>query len=131
MIVRFLAVVITGLALIAPGAHVFELFRKMALSEQQYYVVQDIYRGWWVVGLLLPAALIANVALAIAVRDDLTARGARDRGGTDPDQSRRICHLDPAGQFAPAMGIFPRRQCGNYAGCFLCFDPGRIAQAVI
>jgi hypothetical protein len=74
-IVRFLAVVITGLALIAPGAHVFELFRKMALSEQQYYVVQDIYRGWWVVGLLLPAALIANVALAVAVRADLTARG--------------------------------------------------------
>src|SRR5438045_5042583 len=74
-IVRFLAVVITGLALIAPGAHVFELFRKMAMSEQQYYVVQDIYRGWWVVGLLLPAALIANVALAVAVRDDLTARG--------------------------------------------------------
>jgi hypothetical protein len=61
-------VVITGLALIAPGAHVFELFRKMALSEQQYYVMQDIYRGWWVVGLLLPAALIANVALAVAVR---------------------------------------------------------------
>jgi len=87
MIVRLLAVVITGLALIAPGAHVFELFRKMALSEQQYYVVQDIYRGWWVVGLLLPTALIANVALAIAVRDDLTERGARDRGGgTDPGQ---------------------------------------------
>src|SRR5882757_2445476 len=73
--VRFLAVVITGLALIAPGAHVFELLRKMAMSEQQYYVVQDIYRGWWVVGLLLPAALIANVALAVAVRADLTARG--------------------------------------------------------
>jgi len=34
-IVRFLAVVITGLALIAPDAHVFELFRKMAMSEQQ------------------------------------------------------------------------------------------------
>ena len=47
----------------------------MAMSEQQYYVVQDIYRGWWVVGLLLPAALIANVALAVAVRADLTARG--------------------------------------------------------
>jgi hypothetical protein len=75
MVVRFLAVVTTGLALIAPGAHVFELFRKMAMSEQQYYMVQDIYRGWWVIGLLLPAALIANVALAVAVRDDLTARG--------------------------------------------------------
>jgi hypothetical protein len=74
-IVQFLAVVITGLALIAPGAHVFELLRKMAMSEKRSYVVQDIYRGWWVVGLLLPGALIANVALAVAVRADLTARG--------------------------------------------------------
>jgi hypothetical protein len=75
LIVRFLAVVITGLALIAPGAHMFELLRKMAMSEQRSYVEQDIYRGWWVVGLLLPAALIANVALTVAVRADLTARG--------------------------------------------------------
>jgi len=97
--VRFLAVVITGLALIAPGAHVFELLRKMAMSEQQYYVVQDIYRGWWVVGLLLPAALIANVALAVAVRADLTAR-ARDRGGgADPAQSRGLRDLDTSGEF--------------------------------
>src|SRR5439155_11191897 len=59
----------------APGAHVFELLRKMALPEAQYHIVQDIYRGWWIVGLLLPAALIANAALAIAVRDDGSARG--------------------------------------------------------
>ena len=73
--IRFLAIVMTGLALIAPGAHVFELLRKMALLEPQYHIVQDIYRGWWIVGLLLPAALIANAALAIAVRDDGSARG--------------------------------------------------------
>jgi L-alanine-DL-glutamate epimerase-like enolase superfamily enzyme len=64
MIVRFLAVLLTGLAVIAPGAHLFELFRKMRLAEDQYYVVQQIYLGWWLVGLLLPAALIANIALA-------------------------------------------------------------------
>ena len=65
MIVRFLAVLLTGLAVIAPGAHLFELFRKMRLAEDQYYVVQQIYLGWWLVGLLLPAALIANIALAV------------------------------------------------------------------
>jgi hypothetical protein len=74
-IFRFLAVVITGLALIAPGAHLLELLRKMAMSEDRYYVVQDIYRGWWIPGLLLPAALIANGALAVVLRDDHTARG--------------------------------------------------------
>jgi hypothetical protein len=73
MIVRFLAVLLTALAVIAPGAHVFELFRKMHLPEDQYYVVQQIYRGWWIVGLLLPAALIANTAMAVMSADS-TAR---------------------------------------------------------
>jgi hypothetical protein len=65
MIVRFIAVLLTGLAMIAPGAHLFELFRKMRLAEDQYYVVQQIYLGWWLVVLLLPAALIANVVMAV------------------------------------------------------------------
>ena len=65
MTVRFLAVLLTGLAVIAPGAHLFELFRKMRLAEDQYYIVQQIYLGWWLPGLLLPAALIANIALAV------------------------------------------------------------------
>ena len=73
MIVRFLAVLLTGLAVIAPGAHLFELFRKMRLAEDQYYVVQQIYLGWWLVGLLLPAALIANIVLAVTA-DGSTAR---------------------------------------------------------
>ncbi|HKU05234.1 MAG TPA: hypothetical protein VJR30_04130 [Bradyrhizobium sp.] len=68
MIVRFLAIVVTGLALIAPGAHVYELPRKIVLPMEQYFVVQGIYRGWWIVGLLLPAALVANLALAYVAR---------------------------------------------------------------
>ena len=65
MIVRFLAVLLTALAMIAPGAHLFELYRKMHLPEDQYYAVQQIYLGWWIVGLLLPAALVANSAMAV------------------------------------------------------------------
>ncbi|HKS60616.1 MAG TPA: hypothetical protein VJT13_02890 [Xanthobacteraceae bacterium] len=71
--VRFLAVVMTGLAVIAPGAHLFELPRKIALPADEYFVVQSIYRGWWIVGLALPAAFIANLALAIAARHDTAA----------------------------------------------------------
>lgn len=73
MIVRFVAVVVTGLALIAPGAHLFELPRKIMLPMEQYFIVQGIYRGWWIVGLLLPAALLANLALAHFARADRAA----------------------------------------------------------
>jgi hypothetical protein len=72
-VIRFLAVVLTGLTLIAPGAHLFELLNKIALPVDQYFVVQGIYRGWWIAGLLLPAAFLANVALAVAARHDAAA----------------------------------------------------------
>jgi hypothetical protein len=67
MFPKVAAVLLTGLAMVAPGAHLFELFRKMRLPEDKYFVVQEIYRGWWIVGLLLPAALIASIALAVTV----------------------------------------------------------------
>jgi hypothetical protein len=70
MLIRFLAIIVTGLALIAPGAHLFEIYRKVQMSQDDYFVVQRIYLGWWMVGLLLPAALVLNLALAFAVRDD-------------------------------------------------------------
>jgi hypothetical protein len=73
MTIRFLAVLVTGLALIAPGAHVYELPRKIMLPMEQYFVVQGIYRGWWIPGLLLPAALVADLALAYSVRADRLA----------------------------------------------------------
>jgi hypothetical protein len=65
MIIRFLAIILTGLAVVAPAAHLFELPRKMRLPKERYFVVQDIYLGWWMVGLFLPAAGVANIALAI------------------------------------------------------------------
>jgi hypothetical protein len=73
MTVRFLAVILTALALIAPGAHLFEMLNKMRLSEEHYFIVQGIYNGWWIAGLLLPAAFVANLALAYAARGDRTS----------------------------------------------------------
>lgn len=70
---RFLAVIVTGLSLIAPGAHAFELLNKIGLPKDEYFVVQQIYSGWWMVGLLLPLALLANVGNAIALPGDRTA----------------------------------------------------------
>jgi hypothetical protein len=64
MIVRILAIIITGLALVAPMAHLYELPRKIGLSQTRYFVVQEIYQGWFLVGFLLPLALIADLVLA-------------------------------------------------------------------
>ena len=63
-VIRFIAVLVTGLALIAPGAHLYEIANKMAFSRDEYFVVQKIYIGWWVAGLLLPLSLLANLLLA-------------------------------------------------------------------
>jgi hypothetical protein len=68
----FTAIILTALSLIAPGAHLFELPNKIGMSQDQYFMVQDIYQGWLLVGFALPAAILANGALAVAA--DGTAR---------------------------------------------------------
>ncbi|WP_261337454.1 hypothetical protein [Rhizobium leguminosarum] len=66
---RFLAVIITGLALAAPAAHVSRSeWRGRIIS-----IAQQAYAGWWIVGLLLPLALLANIGNAVALRADGTA----------------------------------------------------------
>ena len=70
---RFLAVVITGLALIAPAAHAFELLNKFSLPKAEYFIVQQVYSGWWWIGLLLPLAFLANLANGIFLKKDKTA----------------------------------------------------------
>ena len=75
MIIRFLAIVLTGLAVVAPAAHLFALPGKIHMAANDYFTVQRIYLGWWVLGLFLPAALIANLALAAVVRHNTAAMG--------------------------------------------------------
>ena len=68
VVVHFLAVVLTALALVPAGAHIFELWNKIALSQQDYFKVQGIYRGWALFGFVLCGAIAANFALALTLR---------------------------------------------------------------
>jgi hypothetical protein len=65
---QFLALVLTALALIPSGAHLFALPNKISLAQEQYLIVQNIYRGWSLFGIVLTGALIANLALAVVLR---------------------------------------------------------------
>jgi len=67
-VVQFLALVLTALALIPSGAHLFALPNKIGLAQEQYFIVQNIYRGWALFGAVLLGALIANLLLAIMLR---------------------------------------------------------------
>jgi hypothetical protein len=68
--VRFLAVILTALALVPAGAHLFELPNKIGLSQEQYFIVQGIYRGWALFGFVLLGAIGANLVHAILIRDE-------------------------------------------------------------
>lgn len=67
-VAHFLAIVLTALALVPAGAHLFELPNKIGLPQDDYFVVQGIYRGWALFGIALFGALGANLAAAILVR---------------------------------------------------------------
>jgi hypothetical protein len=46
--------------LVPSGAHLFALPNKIGLAQDQYFVVQNIYRGWALFGIVLFGALIAK-----------------------------------------------------------------------
>jgi hypothetical protein len=62
---QFLAVVLTALYLVPTGAHLFELPNKIGLSQQQYFAAQQIYRGWAWFGVVIFAAIAANVVAGL------------------------------------------------------------------
>ena len=54
---------------LAPAlAHLLELPNKIGLSREEYLVVQQIYRGWQFLGIVIYGALLSTLALAIMVR---------------------------------------------------------------
>ena len=63
--VQFLALVLTALALVPGGAHLFALANKIGLTAEQYFIVQNIYRGWVLLGSVLVGALFANLVLVV------------------------------------------------------------------
>ena len=73
-ILSFLALLLTAIALIPAGAHVFEMSGKMKLGRDAYFVVQGLYRGWAYFGIAIAGSLLAclaNAALPGRRRDRL------------------------------------------------------------
>jgi hypothetical protein len=61
------AVLLTALALVPGGAHLFELPNKIGLPRDAYFVAQGLYRGWALFAFVLFGALGADLALAAAL----------------------------------------------------------------
>lgn len=65
---RLGTVLLTALALVPAGAHLLELPNKIGLPREAYLVAQGLYRGWALLGAVWIGALVANLALAVALR---------------------------------------------------------------
>lgn len=65
-LLKFLALVLTAIALMPSAAHLFELPGKIDLARDPYFTVQTIYAGWSKFGFPIFAAILANLALALA-----------------------------------------------------------------
>jgi len=66
----FLALFATALALGAALAHALELPNKIGMPRADYFVVQNIYRGWNRLGYLLAVELVGMLAVVILYRQD-------------------------------------------------------------
>lgn len=64
----FLNLLFVALALAPAMAHLLELLNKINLSREQYLVVQQIYRGWALLGFVVAGALLSTLALTISLR---------------------------------------------------------------
>jgi hypothetical protein len=67
-ILQFIAILVTALALVPGGAHLLEIAHKIDLDRDSYVAVQQIYRGWALLGIILIAAIVANGLGAVAMR---------------------------------------------------------------
>jgi hypothetical protein len=65
---RFVAIVSIAIAMAGGLAHAFEFSAKMNLSKADYLVVQQIYRGWFLLGIPILIGLLCSLAIAYLVR---------------------------------------------------------------
>jgi hypothetical protein len=67
-ILRFLALLFDALALVPALAHAMELPNKINLAREDYLRVQQLYRGWNRLAVVVIGALTSNLILAGLVR---------------------------------------------------------------
>ena len=74
-IARFFSLLLAALALAPALAHVMELPNKIGLSRADYLTVQQIYRGWAWLGIVVVGALLSTLVLTIMLRNRKRAFG--------------------------------------------------------
>jgi ABC-type cobalamin transport system permease subunit len=67
-VARFSSLLFATLALAPALAHLLELPNKIGLSRDDYLIVQQIYRGWALLGIVILGALLSTLVLTILVR---------------------------------------------------------------
>jgi ABC-type cobalamin transport system permease subunit len=65
---RFFSLLFAALALAPALAHLLELPNKIGLSRDDYLIVQQIYRGWALLGIVILGAVLSTLILTILVR---------------------------------------------------------------
>ena len=101
--VSFLAVVLTALALIPYGAHLFSLPNKIGMTQEQYFIAQRAYDGWALMALVLFPADAGQYR----VGRDAARRGAPFLAGcrgmpVHGGDARRVLRLHLSGQCGDA-----------------------------
>ncbi len=69
-VAALLALVLTAVALVPAAAHVLELPNKLPLEREAYLMVQQVYRGWSRLEVVVIAALVATLWLAVVADED-------------------------------------------------------------
>ncbi|MGH7540262.1 MAG: DUF1772 domain-containing protein [Gemmatimonadota bacterium] len=67
-IFRFASLLFVALALAPAAAHLLELPNKIDLPAADYLTVQQIYRGWELLGIVVLGALLSTLVLVVLVR---------------------------------------------------------------
>jgi hypothetical protein len=70
------ALLLVAICLGPAFAHLFELPNKMGLGREDYFTVQQIYRGWALLGaVLVVGGLVSTLTLAVLLRGRRTPAG--------------------------------------------------------
>jgi len=64
----FIALLATALALGGALAHALELPNKLWMPRESYFIVQEIYRGWWQMAFVLLVEVVAMLTLLVMSR---------------------------------------------------------------
>ena len=65
---RFASLLFVALAFAPAAAHLLELPNKIGLTRDEYLVVQQVYRGWAWLGIVVYGALFSTLAHAVFAR---------------------------------------------------------------